>query len=132
VALKVLYEPCEFENERLLTFVDNPDFDPKDGGYLDGGKLIYKPELVEQPLSLAQHAERLEQQLTLLSSINVLILRRRIGAVGSKFDKDTDPSSSMWRVVNTLRPLPPGCGVLLGRAQPSMHSQNAQGWERCQ
>jgi hypothetical protein len=76
--LKGLYESCEFENESLLTFVDNPDFSPEDGGYLDGVKLIYKPEAVEQPLLLAQHAERPEQQRSLLRGINIQILRRRI------------------------------------------------------
>jgi len=28
-----------------------------------------------------------------------------------KSGKNTDPSSSMWRVVNALRPLPPRRGV---------------------
>jgi hypothetical protein len=76
--LKTLYEPCEFENERLLAFIDNPDFGPKDGGYLDRGKFRYKPKIVEQPLLFAQFAERPEQQFLLLGGINVSVLQRRI------------------------------------------------------
>ena len=60
-SLNGLYEPCEFENKRLLAFVDDPDFGTEDVGYLDRGKLRYKPELVEQPFLLAQLAERQEQ-----------------------------------------------------------------------
>jgi hypothetical protein len=71
-----LYEPCEFENKRLLAFVDDPDFCTEDVGYLDGGKLRHKPELVEQPVLLAQLAERPEQQLPLFRGINVSVLRR--------------------------------------------------------
>jgi hypothetical protein len=37
----------------------------------------------------------------------------------------------MWRVVNTLRPLPPGRGIPQRRAQPPSHNQNAQGREKC-
>jgi hypothetical protein len=74
-----LYEPCEFENERLLAFVDNPDLGPKDSGYLDRGKLGYKPKIVEQPLLLAQPAERPGQQFLLFRGINVSVLRRRTG-----------------------------------------------------
>ena len=73
-----MYEPCEFEDKRLLAFVDNPDFGPKDGGYLDRGKLRYKPKIVEQPLLLAQPAERPEQQIPLFRGINVSVLSRRI------------------------------------------------------
>jgi hypothetical protein len=62
----------------LLAFVDNPDFGPKDGGYLDRGKLGYKPKIVEQPLLFAQFAERPEQQFLLLGGINVSVLPRRI------------------------------------------------------
>jgi hypothetical protein len=76
--LKTLYEPCEFENERLLAFVDDPDFGPKDGGYLDRGKLRYKPEIVEQSFLFTQLAERPEQQIPLLRCINVSILWWRI------------------------------------------------------
>jgi hypothetical protein len=76
--LKTSYEPCEFENERLLAFVDNPDFGPKDGGYLDRGKFRYKPKIVEQPLLFAQFAERPKQQFLLLGGINVSVLQRRI------------------------------------------------------
>jgi hypothetical protein len=60
-ALKSPHEPCELEHKRLLTFVDDPDFGPEDCGYLDRGKLGYKPEMVEQPLLLAQPAERPEE-----------------------------------------------------------------------
>ena len=77
-ALKALYEPCEFENERLFAFVDNPDLGPKDSGYLDRGKLRYKPKIVEQPLLLAQLAERPGQQILLFRGINVSVLSRRI------------------------------------------------------
>src|SRR5215510_373541 len=74
--LKTSNEPCEFENESLLAFVDNPDFGPKGGGYLERGKLRYKPKIVEQPLLFAQFAERPEQQFLLLGSINVSVLPR--------------------------------------------------------
>jgi len=73
-----LNEPCEFENKRLFTFIDNPDFGPKDGDYLDRGKLRDKPKIVEQPLLLAQPAERPGQQLLLFRGINVSVLSRRI------------------------------------------------------
>jgi len=73
-----LYEPCEFENECLLAFVDNPDLGPKDGGYLDRGKLRHKPKIVEQPLLLAQPAECPRQQIPLFRGINVSVLSRRI------------------------------------------------------
>src|SRR5262249_30812188 len=73
-APKVSHEPCEFENKRLLTFIDNPDFGPKDGGYLDRGKLRHIPEVVEQPLLLAQVAERPKQQLPLFRGINISVL----------------------------------------------------------
>jgi hypothetical protein len=77
--LKTLYEPCEFENERLLAFVDNLDLGPKDSGYLDRCKLGYKPKIVEPPLLLAQPAERSGQQLLPFRGINVSILWRRTG-----------------------------------------------------
>jgi hypothetical protein len=73
-----LYEPCEFENERLLAFVDNLDLGPKESSYLDRGKLGYKPKIVEQPLLLAQPAERPGQQISLFRGINVSVLSRRI------------------------------------------------------
>jgi hypothetical protein len=50
-----------------------------------------------------------------------------MGTIGLKPGKDTDPSSSMWRVVDTPRPLPPRRGVLRRRAQPLRRNQNAQG-----
>ena len=78
LVLKVLYEPFKFENESLLTFVDYPDFSTQDGGYIDGVKLIYEPEAVEQSLLLTQHAERPEQQPPLFRGINISILRRQI------------------------------------------------------
>src|SRR5262249_31286874 len=77
-ALKGLYEPYEFENERLLSFIDILYIDPRDSGYLASVLLEYETELVEQPLLLAQPAERQEQQFPLLRSIDVLVLRRRI------------------------------------------------------
>jgi hypothetical protein len=52
-SLNGLYEPCEFENKRLLAFVDDPDFGTEDVGYFDRGKLRDKPKLVEQPFLLA-------------------------------------------------------------------------------
>ena len=77
-ALKGLYEPCEFENERLPPFVDVLYVDLKDGGHLAGVLFEYEAELVEQPLLLTQPAERPEQQLPLFRGINVSVLRRRI------------------------------------------------------
>ena len=62
----------------MFTFIDNPDFGPKDGGYLDRGKLRYKPKIVEQPLLFAQLTERLEQQFPLLGGINVSVLLGQI------------------------------------------------------
>ncbi len=73
-----MYEPCEFENECLLAFIYNPDFGPKDGGYLDRGKFRYKPKIVEQPLLLIQPAERPGQQFLLFRGVNVSVLQRRI------------------------------------------------------
>ena len=62
----------------MLAFVDNPDLGPKDGGYLDRGKLRHKPKIVEQPLLLAQPAECPRQQIPLFRGINVSVLSRRI------------------------------------------------------
>src|SRR5262249_47082164 len=78
-AMKVLYEPCEFENERFLPFIDILHIDLKDSGHLGSVLLEYEAEVVEQPLSFAQLAERPEQQLPLFCGINVSVLWRRIG-----------------------------------------------------
>ena len=75
-ALKSFYKPCEFENERLLPFVDVLYVDLKDSGYLAGVLLEYEAELVEQPLLLTQFAESPEQQIPLFRGINLSILRR--------------------------------------------------------
>jgi hypothetical protein len=77
-ALKSLHEPCEFENERLLPFVDILYVDLKDCGYFASVLLEYKAELIEQPLLVTQLAERPIQQIPLFHGINVLVLSRRI------------------------------------------------------
>jgi len=73
-----LHEPCEFENEHLLPFIDILYVDLKDGGYLASVLLKYKAELIEQPLLVTQLAERPGQQLPLFRVINVSVLWRRI------------------------------------------------------
>ena len=50
MALEVLHDPSEFQNKRLLAFIYNLDFVPKDGSYLYRIILTYKPEVIEQPL----------------------------------------------------------------------------------
>jgi len=77
-ALKGLHEPCEFENERLLLFVDILYVDLQDGGHLASVLLEYEAELIKQPLLVTQLAERLGQQIPLFRGINVSVLSRRI------------------------------------------------------
>jgi hypothetical protein len=50
VALKGLYELCQFEDERFLPFIDILHVDLKDGGRLASVLLEYETELLEQPL----------------------------------------------------------------------------------
>jgi len=73
-----LHELCEFENERLLPFIDILYVDLKDGGYLASVLLEYKAEQIEQPLLVTQLAERPGQQLPLFRGINVSVLSRKI------------------------------------------------------
>jgi hypothetical protein len=74
VALKDLHELCEFENERLLPFVDILYIDLKDGGYLASILLEYKAEQIEQPLMVTQFAERPGQQIPLFRGIDVSVM----------------------------------------------------------
>ena len=76
-ALNGLYEHCEFENELLPPFVGVLYVDLEDGGHLAGVLFEYEEELVEQPLLLAQPAERTEQEPPLFRDISVSVLRRR-------------------------------------------------------
>ena len=73
-----MYKPREFENERLFPFIDILYVDLKDSGHLASVMIEYEAELIEQPLLLAQRAERPEQQIPLLGGIKVSVLRRRI------------------------------------------------------
>ena len=76
--MKGFYEPCEFQNERLLPSIDILYIDLKDSSDIASVLLEYEAELVEQSLLLTQPAERPGQQFSLFRGINVSVLPRRI------------------------------------------------------